>query len=162
MHAPIKAITSTSFRSISLQGCVFHMPSMEDFIRKQSHTLKILDLENVSLEAGHVVEFFTSIRNLLSLDLFSLKGWLVEVEDDTLLYFPDEERNKNTFIQVKARRNAAREAIEAFVRRETDIFPADLLDVDSSGFTDFSHGHWGGMTVVLGASKLRDSNQVDF
>lgn len=138
------------------------MLSMLDFITKQSQTLKILRLEMISLEAGHVVDFFTSIRALLSLDTFSLKGWILEVEDDTLIYAPEEEIDDETFYEVKERRIAAREAMETFLRRETDVFPTELLDVDSSGFTDFSHGNRGGLIVVLGASQLYDTNEVDY
>merc|ERR1712093_207569 len=162
MRAPIESISSTSLRCLRLETCVLHQQGLETFLQKQAKTLKVLHLKSIMLEAGHFVQFFNSIRNLLDLQAFSLEGSLVEVEDDSLLYFTEEEIDDETFYEVKERRMAARAAIEAFVRKETEVFPVELLDVDSSGFTDFSNSEWGGMTIVLGMSKLYDSQEVDF
>ena len=43
-----------------------------------------------------------------------------------------------------------RDAIEAFVNHRVAHFPAELQDVDSCGFTDFSALPCDGMTVVRG------------
>ncbi|KAL2062460.1 hypothetical protein VTL71DRAFT_6726 [Oculimacula yallundae] len=124
-------------------------------------TLRTLHLEDIALEAGHIVELFMLIRNHLTLDILSLNGWLVEVEDDSILYNVQYELCPNDFRRIKRRRIAARKAIELFVLRTSKFFPAALLDIDSPGSTDFSQGNWVGMTVVLGASKLEDTDHVD-
>lgn len=135
---------------------------MDAFLRKQSHTLSNVHLSNIALLSGHVVELFTAMRTHLTLASFSLQGWLVEIEDDTHTYVAEEEFDDETFHEDEARRNVAREAIGSFVRRLLDVFPAALLDLDTSGLNGFAESVPRlGLYVVIGASKMYDSEEFD-
>lgn len=154
LHQPLQAIVTTSVSALKLQHCVLQLADMQTFLLNQAATFSTIHLENIALLGGHFVELFTFIRNTALIKDCVIKGWLLEFAEERLLYSADVEYDDEAFEEDTERRNQAREGIAAFVRREREDFPTELLDEDSSVRTDYEGGRLGSMIEVIGEARF--------
>ncbi|KUJ12258.1 uncharacterized protein LY89DRAFT_721923 [Mollisia scopiformis] len=71
-------------RSLRLSHCKATASEFVDLCKIHSRTLKELHFQDLSLMEGHVEPFFESISDiLLTWEQFTLKGYLVELENET-------------------------------------------------------------------------------
>ena len=129
------AISSSHLSSIDLEFCSFTLPSMENFLRRHSGTLKTMRLNRVILIQAHFETMFTLIRDVAQLDEMVISGTLVEKSTPKVSHYPAGCLASEA-AGIKARQDAARREIARFAIGKRKDFPRELLDVDSMEIDD--------------------------
>lgn len=149
----LRTASTSSLRTLKFQSCMFTLDSIQKLSRSNAETLKSVHLEDIGLLAGNLRDLFTFLREAMDLREIHLEGYLVEFQDDQCFYFRDEieEDDKDEFDDKERQRSRAREAIEAFVSRQRNTFPLELVDqapVETGKTLDTQ------VNAVIGAWKL--------
>lgn len=129
------AISSSDLSCIDLEFCSLTLPSMENFLRRHSGTLKTMRLNSVILMQAHFETMFTLIRDIAQLDEMVISGTLTEKSTHMVSHYPSGCLASEAS-GIKARHEAARREIGRFATGDRKDFPRELLDVDSMEIDD--------------------------
>jgi hypothetical protein len=158
LQRPLQSLSSTSIHTLTLQNCIIHMSTMEIFLCTQASTLAIIHLENIALVGGQYTRLLSVIRDTARVNEFVTKGWLLEFDNETQGYVPEDEYDVEDFEMICERRDQARMEIAAFVQREREDLPVELLYEDSSGRISNALGQTGVIEFIGGTKFLPEED----
>lgn len=145
------AISSDQLKSIDLGYCTLTLDRVESFLRRHSKTLKMINLDQIILIGGHFETLFTLVRDITKLEDMVITRTLVELSQRSTPSGPQWTRGDD-IPKMTARREEARKAIAMFATRKTDLFPRELLDIDSSLVDDIYNPNVSTELGVIGES----------